>query len=132
MYFYLDHLDRAIVPTTRNTVQVVQVPEAGSNDDFRLVREYDLADHVVPMPWPKQDSVAWVLPDWGGEVYWFATTMGVIGVVEMESGAVRVLRLDGEVIENSFAVGEEGVFILSDQALYRLSLDVAGGTCQLK
>jgi hypothetical protein len=126
MYFYLDDQDRAIVPTTGNTVQVVQVPSAEGDGEFRLVREYDLADYVVPVPWPKQDSVAWVLPDWGGEVYWFATTLGVVGTIQMDSGAVRVLRLEGEVVENSFAVGEDGVYILSDRALYRLSQDGDG------
>jgi len=127
MYFYLDDQDRAIVPTTVNTVQVVQVPSGDSNGEFRLLREYDLADHVVPAPWPKQDSVAWVLPDWGGEVYWFATTLGAVGTIQVDSGAVRTLRLEGEVIENSFAVGEDGVYILSDRALYRLSQDGGGG-----
>ena len=89
VYFYLDDQDRAIVPTTGNTVQVVQVPGAEGGGEFRLVREYDLADYVVPVPWPKQDSVAWVLPDWGGEFYWFATTLGVVGTIQMDSGAVQ-------------------------------------------
>jgi hypothetical protein len=121
MYFYLDELDRAIVPTTANTVQVVQVPHGEGTGEFQLLREYDLADHVVPVPWPKQDSVAWVLPDWSGEYYWFGTTEGVVGTIHMDTGAVRVLRLEDEVIENSFAVGEDGVYILSDHALYRLN-----------
>jgi len=121
IYFYLDHEDRAVIPTTINTVQIVQVPRLGSDEGFKLIREYDLADYVVPMPWPKQDSVAWVLPDWSGAYYWFATTQGVVGTIERETGTVRTIRLQGELIENSFAVGEEGVFILSDRALYRFS-----------
>ena len=36
---------------------------------FTLVREYDLSDYVVPMAWPKEDSVAWVLPEWSGDYY---------------------------------------------------------------
>jgi hypothetical protein len=36
------------------------------------------------------------------------------------------MRLDGEIIENSFAVGEEGIFVISDCALYRFSLDASG------
>ncbi len=124
MYFYLDNEDRAIVPTTRNTVLVIQVPEAGG--EFELVREYDLRDHVVPMSWPHQDSVAWVLPDWGGEYYWYATTAGVVGTIEIATGRVHTLRLEGERIENSFAVGEDGVFIVSDHALYRFVLGKGG------
>ncbi|MBU0595408.1 hypothetical protein KJ567_01825, partial [Candidatus Bipolaricaulota bacterium] len=119
MYFYLDDQDRAIVPTTENTIQVIAVPE--DNGEYELIRTYDLADHVVPLRWPKRDSVAWVLPDWSGAYYWFATTAGMVGTVAVESGEVHTLRLEGEIIENSFAVAEDGVYILSDRALYRFS-----------
>jgi len=125
MYFFLDDQDRAIVPTTKNTIQVIQTPDA--NGEFELVREYDLDEYVVPMRWPHRDSVAWVLPDWGGEVYWWATTGGVVGTVDVASGEVHVLRLEDEIIENSFAVAEDGTFILSDRALYRFNLGGNGG-----
>ena len=81
----------------------------------------------MPMPWPKSDSVAWVLPDWGGDAYWFATTAGVVGAIDLVGDQIQTLRLDGEIIENSFAVGEEGVFILSDHALYRFDRADDGG-----
>jgi len=125
-YFYLDHQDRAIVPTTDNAILVVQVPAPGGKGTFEQVRRYDLADHVVPMSWPKQDSVAWVLPEWDGKYYWYATTQGMVGTVQVDTGAVRCTPLAGEVIENSFAVGEDGVFIISDRALYRFSQDGQG------
>lgn len=121
IYFYLDDKDRAVVPTTMNTIQLIKVPGPEQGAEFELVREYDLGDHVVPMPWPKQDSVAWVLPEWEGKHYWYATTEGIVGAVEADSGKVRKIQLTGEVIENSFAVGEDGIYILSDHALYRFS-----------
>ncbi|MFC2030380.1 hypothetical protein ACFLWA_06595 [Chloroflexota bacterium] len=126
MYFYLDEQDRAVVPTTEHTIQVIQIPELGSEAEFELVREYDLTGHVVPMRWPKTDSVAWLLPDWSGGYYWYATTGGMVGTVNVDTAQVRTKRLEGEVIENSFALGEDGVFILSDQALYRFSQDGDG------
>jgi len=126
MYFYLDDQDRAVVPTTLNTIEVVQTPAPGSGSSFEWVRSYDLSQHVVPTPWPRQDSVAWVLPEWSGERYWFATLEGMVGSVEIESGEVRKHRLTGEIIENSFAVGEEGIFIISDRALYRFNLAADG------
>jgi hypothetical protein len=118
MYFYLDNENRAIVPTTGNTVQVIQVPEQGSQDEFQLVKEYDLAAHVVPLSWPDKDSVAWVLPDWQGAYYWYATTSGMVGTIHVDSGEVYSTKLAGEIIENSIAIGPDGVFIISDQALY--------------
>jgi hypothetical protein len=121
MYFYLDDQDRAVVPTTENSVQVIQVPEPGGEEGFQLVREYDLSAHVVPLSWPHEDSVAWVLPDWSGDYYWFATTAGMIGTIHVQSGEVYTYQLEDEIIENSFAIGSDGVFIISDQALYRFS-----------
>jgi len=126
MYFYLDDRDRAVVPTTDSAIQVIQVPGPESDGNFELVRRYDLSGHVAPMKWPKRDSIAWVLPDWGGAYFWYATTGGTVGTVDMETGAVRALRLVGESIENSFAVGPDGVFIVSDRALYRFSQDGNG------
>jgi hypothetical protein len=126
MYFFLDHQDCAIVPTTKNTIQVIRAPDPERGGTFEMVREYDLGDYVVSMRWPHRDSVAWVLPDWSGEVYWYATTEGMVGTVDVASGEVHTLRLDDEIIENSFAVAEDGAFILSDHALYRFSLDDNG------
>lgn len=119
MYFYLDADDRAVVPTTRNTVEVIQTPPPGSDRGFTRVRAYDLSAHVVALPWPQEDSVAWVLPEWNGRRYWYATLAGLVGTVAVDSGAVRTLRLADEIVENSFAVGDDGVFVISDRALYR-------------
>ena len=124
MYFYLDVQDRAVVPTTENTIQIIAMPEAG--EEFELVREIDLSEVVVPMRWPKRDSIAWVLPDWSGTHDWFATTAGVVGTVDIDTGEVHTLRLEDEIIENSFAVAEDGTYVLSDRALYRFSLDDVG------
>jgi len=120
MYFYLDDQDRAVVPSNRNTIMVIDLPPDQQNS-FRLHREYDLSDRVVDLPWPKLDSVAWVLPGWNGKRYWYATIEGMIGTVDRESGEVITTRMASEIIENSFAVGEEGVFVVSDQALYRFN-----------
>ena len=128
IYSYLDSQDRTIVLTTKNTIQVIQIPDLEGRGEFELEREYDLADYVVPMTWPKKDSAAWVLPEWSGEYYWYATTQGMVGTVDVGSGVVHTMRLEGEreIIENSFAVGEDGVYILSDYALYRFSQDGSG------
>jgi hypothetical protein len=123
MYFYLDNEDRAVVSTTDNTIQVVQSPDPGQGGGFELVREYDMSEHIVP---DEDDSVAFMLPEWSGKYYWYATTQGIVGTIDMDSGAIRTVRLEGEIIENSFAVGEDGVFIISDRAMYRFSSDSDG------
>src|SRR5690606_11225701 len=106
MYFYLDHQDRAVIPTTNNTVMMIQTPENPA-DGFQLLREYDLSSHVVQLPFPKLDSVAWVMPEWSSEDstetprYWYATIEGLVGVIDVQSGKVNTWKSPDEIIENS-------------------------------
>jgi hypothetical protein len=131
MYFYLDHEDNVVVPTTHNTVQIIKTPAGGDpKAKFELVKEYDLSQQVVTMPWPKLDSVAWVLPEWKEQgpvdYYWYATIEGMVGVLDAQTGAVHTLQLKNEIIENSFAVGEEGIFMMSDYRLYKMNRNAQG------
>ena len=125
MYFYLDNEDNVVVPTTLNTVQIIHIPR-DNHDSFRVLREFDLSRHVVKLPWPKLDSVAWIFPEWPdantrGHRLWYATIEGLVGTFEKDSGEIRTHKLQNEIIENSFAVGEEGLFVISDKRLYRMS-----------
>jgi hypothetical protein len=121
-YFYLDHLDRAVVPT--NTRQIWVVGETTTPlgaPAFELVRSYDLTSVVAV-----DDAIISVLPDWSGRL-WFVTVDGVVGTIEPVSGTVATQELTGEAIGNSFAVDETGgVFIVSDHALYRFDPGAAG------
>ncbi len=121
MYFYLDNEDRAVIPTTKNTIEVVQTPMNGG--DFELVREYDLTDYLAS---DMDDSIAFILPSWDGEYYWYATTAGIVGALNRETEEVYTMRFEEEIIENSFAVGEDGVFMISDKAFYRFNQDDDG------
>ena len=117
-YFYLDHRDRAVVPTTNRHLYVV-AETAGPG--FRLERDYDLTS-VVGLG----DSIVSALPDFSGRI-WFVSTRGVVGFVVPSSGAVRALQLPGEGITNSFSVDEDGgVYIVSDRALYRFEVGSDG------
>ena len=116
-YFYLDHRDRAVIPTSNRQLWIVrETAEPG----FEPERVYDLNSVMTP-----DDKVFSALPDWDGRI-WFASAKGVVGNVEPESGRVRAVRL-GEQIANSFAVDETGgVFIVTDAALYRFDADPNG------
>ncbi len=124
IYFYLDEQDCAVAPTTKNTIQVVQVPPPGGDGKFKLLREYNLGNHVVAGE--RENSAAFALPEWSGAYYWYATTEGIVGTVHKDSGELRTMRLEGELVENAFAVGEDGVFIISDRAVYRFSRGDSG------
>ena len=117
-YFYLDHRDRAVIPTTTRHIFVVR--QTGGGTGFALERDYDLSTAVLP-----GDKVISALPDWSGRL-WFASTNGVVGTVDPASGAVRARAL-GEKVANSFAVEDTGaVYIVTDAALYRLKLGAGG------
>lgn len=111
-YFYLDHRDRVVVPTSAGTIDVIRQTGGTEAPAFELVRSYDVAEQVG-------DSVIMsALPDWEGRL-WFVTQAGVVGVVDRRTGETRVRDL-GEGIGNSFALDETGaVFVVSNDALYR-------------
>jgi hypothetical protein len=110
-YFFLDQRDRAVVPTNDRHVLVVQVTKAPG---FQVVADYDLSAKI-----PQGEGIVSVLPDWSGRL-WFVTRQGLVGTIDRSTGAVRVRRLSGEGISNSFAVDQTGgVYIVSDKALYR-------------
>ena len=115
-YFYLDHRDRVVAPTTDGHIKVIgQAP----GPTFELVADYDLTPAVGDA------KVISALPDWRGRI-WFAAVDGVVGWVDPKSGELFQTDL-GEVISNSFAVGQGGaVYIVSDGALYRLEAGERG------
>jgi hypothetical protein len=109
-YFYLDHRDRAVIPTTTRHLFVVAVGAAS----FRMVRDHDLTGHVA-----SGDKIISALPDWRGRI-WFASTGGVVGTVDPATGRIRSRRLR-EDVANSIAVDDSGgVYVVTQAALYRL------------
>jgi hypothetical protein len=116
-YFYLDHRDRAVIPTTTRHIYVVRQT---SGPGFERARDYDLTGELA-----REDAIVSALPDYSGLI-WFVTTDGVVGHVDPASGEVETRTLRGEGITNSFAVDETGgVYIVTDRALYRFDT-VAG------
>ena len=111
-YFYLDHRDRAVVPTFTGHLLTI----AGKGEAFELVRDVDLSKVT------EGSGIQSALPDWAGRL-WFVTVSGVVGYVT-PGGAVRTTHLPkGETIANSFAMDESGgVFIVSTHALYRFDV----------
>jgi hypothetical protein len=124
-YFYLDDADRAVIGTAAHRIEVVAHDDAG----FRLERAYDLASVVAPPG--RDDALVTVLPDWSGRWYWFITRLGMVGTVERESGKVETRQFEGERFQNSFAVGPDGAFVVTDHALYALTADPASGAPQV-
>jgi hypothetical protein len=115
-YFYLDHLDRAVISAGNRHILVVAETGGADSPGFALRRDYDVSSAV-----PEGDALISALPDWSGRI-WFASRDGVVGMVRRTSGQVRSIDT-GEPIGNSFAVDETGgVFVVSDKAIYRFDV----------
>ncbi len=119
-YFYLDHRDRAVIGTASGTIEVVGVDDSRGRPVFRVEERIDLRAKLR-LEGGELDKVTAVMPDYDGN-YWFVGRYGTVGVVTA-SRAVKSIRLAGEEIENSFSVATDGVYIVSDHALYRFELD---------
>ncbi len=118
-YFYLDAEDRAIVATTDRRVLEVGTSDASGRPALPVRRTFDVSAEV-----PRDDCLVAVLPDWDGRI-WFVTQEGRVGTVDPTDGAVAVLPLD-EQVDNSLAVDEQGVYVVTVEALYRMSAGPSG------
>jgi hypothetical protein len=122
-YFYLDNQDQAVVGT--NNRHILVLAENASATGFVLKHNYDLT-HVLT----SSENLNSALPDSTGLLWFVTKSDGVVGTLDLATGAVHVLRLgskgNGE-IENSFAVGSEGdVYIATNLALYRFDAAADG------
>jgi hypothetical protein len=113
-YFYLDRLNRAVIPTATREIWVVDVIGEWNRPRFNVHQVHDLTQDV-----DANDQIGSVLPDFSGTL-WAVTKQGMVVTVNPGNGRVASVRLAGERIENSLAADETGgVFIVSDHALYR-------------
>jgi hypothetical protein len=125
-YFYLDHRDRAVVGTADGTIEIIaQRPSLDDEDGvrFELEERIDLKG-VLTFADGSLDKITAVLPDFLGN-YWFVARYGTVGLVTPKR-ALHTLRLPGEQVENSFSIGPEATYVVSDHALYRLEQDALG------
>jgi hypothetical protein len=61
------------------------------------------------------------MPDYNG-LLWWVTRNGRVGSLNTKTGKVLSIMLNGEEIQNSFAVDEAGAYIVSDYAMYHMKL----------
>ena len=115
-YFFLDNQDRAVVPTTERHVLVIGLKDG----EFEVEQDYDLTGTI-----PSGSKIISALPDWSGRI-WLATITGLVVVIDPATGEAKTHDL-GEVVQNSFAVGDKNdVYIVSEAALYRFRADATG------
>jgi hypothetical protein len=122
-YFYLDAAGQVVTATTTRHIEVIGETPGGTG--FELVRDYDLSGALT-----SAEELTSALPDSHGLLWFVARADGVVGTLNLPTGAVHVMRIGhggvGE-IENSFATDQRGgVFIASDLKLYRFAAGPGG------
>ncbi len=115
-YFYLDQHNQVVTATKTRHIVVLDVSQTG----FTQVSDYDLS-HVLGA----QEGITSALPDFAGNIWFVTKRGGVVGVIDPKTRRIRMTHADSE-IENSFAVGRDGVYIVSERSMYRYDLGPGG------
>ncbi len=127
VYFHLDHEDRILLASNNLEVQRWELVDAGNELEWVLFESISIAD-TLNRARREQHHVIDVMPDWQGN-YWFITRAGIVGMIGRDgsNGQAFALGIDrAEGIDNALAVGPEGVFLVSNHAMYRFNLDATG------
>ncbi len=115
-YFFLDNFDRAVLVDANQELNIISQVWDGNEVHFEIEKKYNLMDFLTENN-HQEDLITSVLPDWEGR-YWFVSRDGIVGVLNTITEKISFIILDGEVIQNSFALDEKGIYIVSDRALY--------------
>jgi hypothetical protein len=112
-YFFLDNRGRVVVAASNGHILVIGVDNGRGGPRFRQAADYN------PTPCLSMgDRIPSVLPDAKGRLWFIGRYKGAVGVVDPRTGRCRSVILN-EQIENSFAVASDGVYIVTDKAMYK-------------
>ncbi len=133
-YFYLDDQDRVVIADAEQRIQrIAHRQTADGQFVFEMENSWDLSgqvphDCVRPARWFPEgecDPITGVMPDHQGLIWWF-TRHGRLGTLNPQTGRVQGIQLSGEEIQNGLSVARDGVYLVSDHALYRFAADADG------
>ncbi len=124
----LDNRGRAMLANEENNADLVGV----SDGSFSVEETIQIGAQV-----PQGRQIESVVRDHDGN-YWFVdfggldaegtvTESALVGCFDASSGQGANRALDDEAIENNFAIAEDGLYVVTDRALYRFTCD-AGAT----
>ena len=114
-YFHIDSKDRVLLAPANETLSIYEIAESPEDPKWQLVEQYDIAGLL-----PKGINIHDVIPDWEGNL-WFVTGGAYLGYRDHDTGKFYTYELpaEGETIQNSFAVDQEGLYVASTDAIYQ-------------
>ncbi len=119
-YCHLLDGDRPIIGNSDNVVQIFYIDESGEQPEWGIEWEFDLMPYMA-----EGEYITDAVPDFEGNI-WFVTRPGTVGFIAKDTNEVHMMKLEGEEIQNSLAVAEDGNYIVSDHAMYRFDIDENG------
>ena len=119
-YCHLLKGDRPIIGNSDNIVQIYYIDESSGKPEWKIEKEWDLSKKL-----PEGSYITDAVPDFSGNI-WFVTRPGEVGFIDPDTDKVHMTSLKNEEIQNTFAVAEDGMYIVSDRAMYRFSINKKG------
>jgi hypothetical protein len=133
-YFYLDNEDRAVLADAAQRIERIahrQRPDGTwefyvtDSWDMTPYAPHDCLDVANWFPQGECDPITSVMPDYDGRIWW-VTRFGRVGTLAPATGAIAVQRFAGEEIENSLSADPDGMYVITDYALYHMVADATG------
>lgn len=133
-YYYLDNEGRVVLADSeQQVVRLAHRQKADGEWEFYKTDSWDLKPYVPHdcfaatnwFPDGECDPITAVMPDFNGLIWW-VTRQARVGTLNPETGDVKLVQLNGEEIQNGFSVAEDGVYIVSDYAMYSFKADSEG------
>jgi len=112
-YFFIDRHNQVWSATKTQHIFVLAISADGRS--ITKVGDYDLTSVLAG-----DERISSALPDFKGRIWFVSKKGGKVGILNPRTRAIHVKRL-GEDVQNSFAVGRRGVYIVSSRRMYRFS-----------
>jgi len=119
-YFSFDNEQRIVIGAGEQRIERWRIDVVDNRPRFVLDAERDLTNFLDDPEILLQDTVV----DWEGRV-WFMTDTGIVGYVRFEDDTLVTTDI-GEPLQNSMAVDETGVYLVTFEALYKMVANEAG------
>lgn len=115
-YCHLLEGDRPLIANSENMVQIYYVDESTGTPEWKVEKEWSVGEYL-----PEGSYITDAIPDYEGNI-WFVTRPGQVGYISAADDSVHVMSLENEEIQNTLATAADGVYIVSDYAMYRFEI----------
>ncbi len=127
-YFYLDKEDRVVLADAAQRIKRIAHRRTVDGEwelvvtdswDIQTYAPHDCFDIDNWLPRGECDPITSVMPDYSGRIWW-VTRFGRVGTLDPATGKIAAHRFPGEEIQNSLSSDADGMYVITDHALYHM------------